>query len=342
MATSQFTIYSSADAGHPILKGDTTGSFLALMNACLVDGYGSKVGAGWTKGTGSAADSSSCGIFIQPTGSGATLFIDDNVPNATAGSRMARIVGYDQVTNFTASTGPANGKINSIVTGSNPFPTAAQGFGTLTASLAVRKSTDMSNTERQWLVFADSRSVYTYIATGDTAAMYYGWTFGDIYSLKTGSADAFKCLLIGNIAEVAAGTVANDRLDVLGTLSVTVTGHFMQRGFGGSGASLTVTKHGDAIKGSSTVLLGTTQFPNAVDTGLYISPVWVCENATSTVRGRMRGFYQVLHAVAGFSDGQTFTGAGDYSGKTFMVVKGSPNAGLFLMETSNTLETNDN
>ena len=54
----------------------------------------------------------------------------------------------------------------------------------------------------------------------------------------------------------------------------------------------------------------------------------------------MRGFYHLCHAIAGFSDGQTFSGSGDYAGKTFQVVKQSANNGLYCIEISNTVETN--
>jgi len=329
---SQFQMYTSQDVGHPILTG-TSGSLLSLLNSCLVTGYTSKTACGWTK-TGSlygaVADSASCGVFVQPTGSKATLFVSDNALGL-CGARQARVTGFDAIQAFTSSVGAAP---TSSITGSNQFPTFAQGI------ISARKSTDTSATERQWVVFADSSSVYCFMSTGDSAGMYYGFMFGDIFSIKSGSVDASKCLIVGNIAELVAGTVANDRLDVLGALNAAVTGHFVQRSYTGVGASLAVGKHGDGVKGSTTALLGTTQYPNGPDNGFYISPVWVTESAGSTVRGRMRGLYQACHAIASFTDGQTFQGGGDFAGKTFYIVKQSPNAGVFAIETSATVETN--
>jgi hypothetical protein len=51
------------------------------------------------------------------------------------------------------------------------------------------------------------------------------------------------------------------------------------------------------------------------------------------LRGRIRGFYHILHAAGGFADGDTFTGTGDYAGRTFIVVKGA-NGGLAAVETT--------
>lgn len=333
--TSQFTIYKSLDTGHPVLSGDT-GSFLALLNACLITGYGTQVGAGWSK-TGSVAtleDSASCGIFVMPTGSRTTLFVADNGPSTTCGTRQARITGYDSVTNFTAS-----GTAVYQVTGSNIFPTVAQ-LTIGTGSVAVRKSATLTTAERQWILAADSSSIYGFFATGDTANTYYGFAFGDIYSIKSGSEDTRKTIIIGNIGASATATVTNDRLDALSLVNAATTGHFMQDSFGNVSGSLVVGKHGDGNKGSTTLLIGLVKYPNSSDNGLYISPVWVHESATAVVRGKMRGFWHALHDLASFADGETWVGDGEFTGRTFLMIKESPNDGVFLIETSATVETN--
>jgi hypothetical protein len=72
---------------------------------------------------------------------------------------------------------------------------------------------------------------------------------------------------------------------------------------------------------------------------MYISPIWVTE-LTPRIRGRLRGLYMPLHAISNFTDGQTFTASGDYSGKTFLAVKQTRNSGVVLIDTSATVETN--
>ena len=338
--TSQFTIYSSADASHPVLNG-TSGSLLALLNACLVTGYGSKPGAGWTK-TGSIdsangvsiSDNNNCGIFVQPTGSQATLFLADNASSAGAGAtRNARATGFEYVTQFTSS-------VPAIITGSNQFPTYAQ-VSVGNGVVAVRKSLTADATERQWIVFADSSSMYYFAVTGDSiSGVYRGFAFGDIFSLVVGSNDISKCIIIGVPLESQADWGNNDRLDRLDDVSTAIPGHFMKRSFGGFGGSITCGKHGDGAKGSTTHLLGLTQYVNGADNGMYISPVWVHEDVNSCIRGRMRGFWHLCHPVASFSDGQVLTGTDDFAGKTFQVVGLGGNGGNFCIETSATVETN--
>ncbi|MGE3907973.1 MAG: hypothetical protein AB7K36_01385, partial [Chloroflexota bacterium] len=41
-------IYRSTDSGAPVLTGQA-GSLLNLLDKCLVDGYGSKAAAGWSR-----------------------------------------------------------------------------------------------------------------------------------------------------------------------------------------------------------------------------------------------------------------------------------------------------
>jgi hypothetical protein len=54
----------------------------------------------------------------------------------------------------------------------------------------------------------------------------------------------------------------------------------------------------------------------------------------------MRGMYHLCHPITSFADGQVFSGANEYAGKTFQIIKQGPNAGMWVIETSNTVETN--
>jgi len=329
-------MYSSADVSHPILVGGTSGSLLALLNSCLVTGYGAKPGAGWTK-TGSLGaasgllDSASCGIFCMPTGSKATMFLIDN-GIGSSGLREARLTGFDSVTQFTASF------VNPTVTGSNQFPTLAQ-LAIGNGAVVIRKSVNLDSIERPWVLFADSSSMYAFITAGDASLGWAAFTFGDIFSIKSGSVDTSSCIIAGRNVE-GTGTITSEKLDVLNLVNVATAGHFMQRSYTGTGGSITCGKHGDSAKGSATVLLGITQFPNPVDVSLWVSPVWVHENTSAVIRGRMRGFWHVLHPVANFTDGQSFyCNTGDYAGKVFQIFKGGGNGGMYAIETSATVET---
>mgnify|MGYP000843999117 CR=1 FL=1 len=338
MATySQLRVFSSGDSGAPVLSGSVTGSLLNMLGKVLVDGYGSTPSAGWTR---AVPDSGNCGAFKQGTGSMMTLYVKDNA-GGTGFTKEARITGFESVTDISTNPFP---------TGSNSFPSASQAGsagsqptspGGLNQSgyLIARVSNTVDSTVRPWLVFADSSSMYCFIYTGDNAANQLAFSFGDFYSIKSGSADTYRCLLTGRITENSA-TITVDKTDALSSATAVVTGHFSPRSYNGIGTSVAMGKHGDGVKGSTSALLGNLTFPNPTDTALYISPVWVTESTTGNVRGRMRGFYQFCHAITNVVDGQTFSGSGDFSGKTFRIVKTSGNAGVYLMETSATVETN--
>lgn len=326
-----FVIYNSGDSGAPTLNGQT-GSLITVLDACLVNGYGSRPAAGWTK---PVPNTGSYGMYKQGTGTTCSLFVYD-VGSGSAGGAEAVMTGWESITSFNTGS----------VTGSNPFPSYTQqalgaGAGGLAGGVILRKSAVPTAVARNWYVFADSSSMYMFVQTGDTANTYYAFGFGDIYSIKSGSIDNGRCAIIGRTT--ASSSAANvERLDLLSnTLSTAAAGHFALRAFSGVPGSVTLGKHGDQVKsGNSTTLNGLITYPNPADFSLYISPLWVVDNASSTIRGRMRGMYQLLHTITPFSDGTVFSGSGDFSGKVFMLIKSSGNGGIYTMEISDTLETN--
>ena len=331
----QFTIYKSTDTGAPKFYG-TTGSVVALLDACLVNGYGIQPGAGWTKplaNTGSGAFSQSYGCWLQPTGSGMTLFINDGAPGAGT-YKEAFATGWENLVSLSSSVSNTQGS------GSGQFPTIVQ---TPAGYLAIRKSnTADSSSLRPWIVAADSSSLYLFIQTGDAANTYYGFGFGDIYSFKSGSLDAYKCIIMGRSGTNTAAA-ANDGFDYISnanSFGTAVGGNFMPRTWAGIGTSLATAKHGDGTKGNANFSLGSVVYPNASDTALYLSPIWVVEPTGPVIRGFLRGFYQFLHPATSVVDGQLFNGSLDYAGKSFMAIKTTPNSAVYIIETSNTLLTN--
>jgi len=314
---STFTVYRSTDGSAPVLTGQV-GALLTVLDAILVNGYGSKSAAGWTKPFTNAGN---IGCYKQGAGALLNLSVNDN---AASTAKEARMTGYET--------------LSAVATGTNSFPTAAQGVGGV-AMVVCRKSTTADGTARPWVCLADSSTFYLFVSTGDNAANYLAFSFGDFYSFV--GAEAWRCFISGRSAENSA-VITSDTLDVLSALNAATGGSFIVRNFGGTVGSITMGRHGDGVKGSTTALLGSVPYLNGADSGVYISPVFIVDAATSNLRGRMRGFYQALHAIANFTDGQTFTSVtGDYSGKTFLVIKTSGNAGVYFMETSTgTIDTN--
>lgn len=301
----QFTKYTGN------LQG-ANGSLITALDAALVTGQG------WTK----AYSAANKAAYRAPSGNQLYFRVQDDGPGL-GGAKEARLTGYETMSD--------------VDTGTNPFPTAAQGVGGV-AMVVIRKSAD-AGTNRPYKIWADARSCMGFVFTGDNAAVQMAFMFGEVYSALVG--DAWNSMVIGRQTENSS-TITNDRLDLFSAFNASITAHFIARSYTGlpiANGSLAVGKHGDVAKGSASVLIGTTTYPNPVDGGLYLSPVWIHE-VSSIVRGRMRGLWQPLHAIASFTDGDTFSGTGDLSGKTFEVVKQGGNGGVYMIETSNTLETN--
>ena len=298
------------------------GSLIAVLDGCLVTGYGAKSAAGWTHPVATASNIAS---YKQASGALLGLVINDAAPNATSLGKEAWATGWESVAGVGSPVG----------SGTNQFPTAAQ---LLTSGhVVIRKSTATGTTARDWIVVADGLTFYLFVATGDTAGTYYSFGFGEIYSHKS-TTDSFRVMIMGRNLENAS-TIANEGFDQFSAYNAAVIGNFMARAFGAGGTSITIGKHGDSVKGSATSFLGTGQYPNGEDSEMYITPIFVTE-LTPNVRGRLRGLYHPLHAITNFTDGQTFPGSGDYSTKTFLAIKQTANAGVVLVDTSNTVETN--
>lgn len=317
----QFTIYSSVDASAPTLNG-TTGSLVTVLDAILVNGYGSKAAAGWTK----AYSGSSKAAYRQGSGSQFYLRVQDDGPGG-ATFQEARITGYETMSDVDTGSGLFGGAISS-------------------AYMVVRKSATASSTARSWIAFADSETLYLFIASADFANSYTAIAFGNCYSLSAG--DTWMCCIIGRATEntPTITTVENIARGGLAA-TTTLTGHYMARTFGGGGVAIAFGKHGDQVKTGGVATLNSTAStmpqPNTVDNAYYLSPIWVTESS-GAVRGWMRGLWQMPGVVTSFSDGQVINGANDLAGKTFRCVKnvfgGSITECMLWIETSNTLSTN--
>jgi hypothetical protein len=208
-----------------------------------------------------------------------------------------------------------------------------------------------NGTARAWILVADSRTFYLFIQSNDSAGLYLGFMFGDIYSYSLGG-DSFSTAIIGRTASGSsiAGTEAMAQLVVNGGTGTTGSnGHYFCRSVFGTLGAASFTKFGNgafhagigATAGQVEVLRGTIAYTNGPDGKLWCFPVEVSDGAAIMVRGKMRGFYHVAHAISNFNDGDTFSGAagGDYDGKTFLLIKttgqGSVAAsGVYCIETT--------
>src|SRR5690348_12633571 len=125
-------VYSSSDTGAPVLTGQA-GSLIAVLDACLVNGYGTQTAAGWTK----AFSGTNKADYRMAGGNQFYLDVDDSAAQTAAG-KEANVRGYEAMT--------------ALATGTNAFPTTTQ-FAA--PGQVIRKSATADATSRGWILVAD-------------------------------------------------------------------------------------------------------------------------------------------------------------------------------------------
>lgn len=142
------TVYRSTDPGAPVLSG-TAGSFAALMDAVLVNGYGTgpdaKPGLGWVLAF-SDGHKRAYQNNLAEGGTGMFWRIDDSNAQYVLNSAFHTMSGID---------------------------TGVDGFGG--TNNAWGKSITANTTARSWVVVGNSRSCYVFIACGQTSGSYLVW-----------------------------------------------------------------------------------------------------------------------------------------------------------------------
>lgn len=293
-------IYRSTDVGAPVLNG-TVGSLITLLDACLVNGYGSKTAAGWTKAY-SGTNLAAYRMSTAGSSSGCYLRVDDT------GTREGRIIGYKTMSD--------------VNTGTNQFPTTLQQSG----GYFVKKSTTIDGTARPWVLLADERFFYLFINANVTnpinsdaqdGFMY----FGDLISNKP--VDGNECVICG--AEVT--------LTTSGTTVVTSLSHnsysstypcCVARDYTGITASVKVcpiSRIPYAI--TSPTIIGASlnnAYPDPVTGGISLFELEILENSLYGARGVLPGWYFPYGGRLIGQNWDTFAGTGNMSGKNFILV----------------------
>jgi hypothetical protein len=349
-------VYRSTDASAPTLTGQV-GSLVALLDACLVNGYGALTAAGWTK---SFSTTNKAAYRQNATGANNTanpmyLYVDDTGPGAGA-AREARVCGFETMSAITP-------------TGTGQFPTAAQsaiGVGTL----VIRKSTTADATARAWTLVANGQTIYLWIETGDMVAptlAAYTFVFGDFKSFK--ATDLYAVGIIARNIENNNGA-ANESFCLVSpivawNLANKAFGHFIARHWSGQGGSagcckfMDWTKNGyQTVQGcwsgdAQTSVGGSTNnsvgrflsnagqlpAPNGPDGSLMLSPLWISHNWA--YRGYWPGLWVPLHDRPLNHNDVITVASGNLNGKTllcqqpFVYISGN-DFGNILVETSDT------
>ena len=323
------TVYRSTDASAPTLSG-TAGSLLTVLDAVLVNGYGSKAAAGWSiayTGTNKRTYTMGSG------GTGSSLYIDDTGPGAGS-YREARVAGFYTVTGLGAGT------LQFPSTASCPI---SGGY------VAIRKSTTADSTARAWTIVADQNRFHMFLESGDVIQtgmeLAYPFFFGDIFAY--GPTDVWNCLIMGRNIENSGGAnydgygccdFGNGGLSS-GNVAV---GNYMPSSWTGAGSAQWVGKYVDlasfcfgqsqlngqassptASYNNCQMGIGTSAFPgnfpypNSPDGAGWLAQVRVGQPAF--FRGYVPGMYCSMHSHP-YNHNDVFTATGgQYSGKTFLV-----------------------
>lgn len=311
-------VYRWDDPSAPVLSSPSAGSLIGVLDACLVNGYGSKAAAGWTK----AFSGTNLAAYRQGGGSMCYLRVNDGT-----GTGQARAIGYEAMTD--------------ISTGTNPFPTEAQ----LAGGGYININATASALNKPWVLVADDRRFYlwTGYATAMTSASvlsasatYQGvFFFGDIMSYKVG--DSYGCQIIC----AASSAASSERFGAGAAVGTVVTGHFIARNAAQTAGSVPNGALNDYFGANSNSTFGEsggTAYPDPVSGGINLSRIRVSNGATTVaIRGHLPGAWAPASSLPG-SNGDTFSGAGALAGRTFILLDcGSTSVrGRVAIETSNT------
>jgi hypothetical protein len=315
------TLYSSTDTGAPTMGG-RVGGLLNILDACLVNGYGSggtaKAAAGWSisyTGTNQR-------VYTQGSGStGSSYYVNDNVP-AGYNDQYASIVG------LVSPTG--------LGVGARQYPLTSQ----MSSGALVYKSNtdDGSNvTVRPWMVLADQTCCYIMIQDGWSGTNWNCYAFGDIEALS--QSDPYCGMVIGLAGGISwnnirFATSAGGITDYDGAhfMNADITGQKFSQNFGKfcpmshymNAQGYDGTQNGEnsnptrTMSGNNPVSPLSCPFPNGADGGIILLPVRV--NAANGLRGTMKGLWYTPHHWP-MNGGDRFTCTrGAYTGKTFMAI----------------------
>lgn len=284
------------------------------------DGYLSWAdpGSGWTKNSINGGPSmfhirltTSSGPSTTPTANHLVVLWTLYDDAAGTNEKVYRARGEDKASDFylwvhdngTAYTDAKNGAFRlyeawnaTTHTGTNATPTAAQ----VSAGIALRKSNTANATARTVLALVNRDRIILAVYSGDTASQAFLYHAGGLSSYVT--SDAYRGFVIGETATPTAS-----RFGEQSAFNATLTGHYLQRTYGGTGTSIQVGK--TSLLGASTQPTSALLAPNGPDSGLHQQKFVIHEATTAAVfRGELVNVRGVLNRRGGsYADADTYT-----------------------------------
>lgn len=258
------TVYRSTDPGAPVLSG-TAGSFAALMDAVLVNGYGTgpdaKPGLGWVRAF-SDGHKRAYQNSLAEGGTGMFWRIDDS---------NAQYV------------------LNSCFHSMSDIDTGIDGFGG--GANAWGKSVTANTTSRGWVIVGNSRTVYIFISNGFAANDYgyAGYVVGDYERLN--EAFEFNFLVSHSNSETVTSLRNSSYL-----LANTGTGCYAARRYDGAVVNSPVVTRQAPISGQRS--LGSASsglvYPHPATGGMLLSRALL--NVDGVFSGALPGMYAPEHS----------------------------------------------
>lgn len=302
-------VYTSEDAGAPVLTGGA-GSLINVLSKILVEGYGSKVAAGWTKpfvGVNKAAFKMAAGTPSM------YLRIDDS------NAQDARVVAYVDMTD--------------VDTGTSPFPTSGQQAG----GLYCRKSATADSTARPWYCIANDKAFYIFTGQAVTSLGAHGTNattadhyigFGKFVSRRPN--DPYAVFVFAPItASGSACSFSHRLLPNAGTLVLASYGLFLAGNLSDvQSSTLANVASSSLTSAASSAAEGNSSngfappYPDPLTGGTELAVAMVVESLGGkiVIRGSLPGFWHIPGTSFG-SHLATFAGGGDFAGKRFVLAR---------------------
>jgi hypothetical protein len=245
------------------------------------------------------------------------------VGNPGGGGRDAKIIGFETMTAYNTGTGRWPSSI--------PTPPDSD-------YLLIRKSNAADPNARGWCAVADARTCWLFVQTGDFAGVSFGHMFGDTDSFVPN--DPYRAAICAGYRLDIFNVPISSWLEQLGVYTSGTLGKYYAR----PGTGFHHGRTQNAAHNGSTVT-GLPSLSNPADGYLYLSPAVFAEGdmgagsvfvagSVVTIRGRSRGLWMFHHQAPWPGIYDTFGGARELAGRTFLAVPGRFE--LFVVETSDT------
>jgi hypothetical protein len=337
-------VYTSTDASAPVLN-ESSGSLINVLDACLVNGYGSKVSSGWAK---AFSNSTTGAAYRAPVGNRHYLSVDDS------GGAYPRVHVVGNATDW--NVGEWVSPSDALIPGGLYLP----------------KHNNIAG-PRTWWVVASDKFVFMWTQWSSAVDSSAGacWYFGDVKAARIN--DAYASILVGAAFVVdsnhwpgswttspSAATCVASHCAISESPFVATPGGWQYqhgkvwaRSYSGIGPGVPATTQHDLSRFEQGIFSnnnvyningGTCTYgcyyynypiagnPNPIDNSVYFSPVTASEGFY--YRGTVPGVWVPMFTSGTQYHGTKVVGNGEYAGKEFLLLQ-TP-WGVVAIETSDT------